>query len=312
MLVQLEEVFPNDLRVVYRDFPLLSIHNKAALATQAVLAAREQDQFWQMHDLLYEKQAEWSALSVEDFEGWLRDQAVALEMGIAQFSTDLNSESIIEQVQQAWTGGQEIGLPGTPFVLINGTIYSGPRDFSSMEQIMKLILMGERQFTSCPPMVIDPLKEYLATLETEKGDVVIQFFPKQAPVTVNSFVFLAQKGWFDGITFHRVLPGFVAQTGDPSGTGSGNPGYLFKNEIDPTLSFDRPGLVAMANTGPDSNGSQFFITYEAAPHLDGAYTIFGQVVSGMEVLAGLTPRDPRIGVDLPPGDLLLSVRIEER
>jgi cyclophilin family peptidyl-prolyl cis-trans isomerase len=129
---------------------------------------------------------------------------------------------------------------------------------------------------------------------------------------VNSFVFLARQGWFDGITFHRVLPGFVAQTGDPSGTSQGNPGYMFNNEIDPTLKFDQAGIVGMANSGPDTNGSQFFITYAPAPNLNGGYTIFGKVLSGMDVLEQLTPRDPQPGLSLPPGNKLIKVTIEEK
>jgi cyclophilin family peptidyl-prolyl cis-trans isomerase len=161
-------------------------------------------------------------------------------------------------------------------------------------------------------MTINPKKQYIATLETEKGQVVLQLYPDKAPLAVNSFVFLARSGWFDGITFHRVIPGFVAQTGDPSGTGQGNPGYMFNSEIEPALKFDRAGVVGMANSGPDTNGSQFFITYGPVPDLNGGYTIFGKVLSGMDVLEQLTPRNPQPGVSLPPGDELISVTIEEK
>jgi cyclophilin family peptidyl-prolyl cis-trans isomerase len=129
---------------------------------------------------------------------------------------------------------------------------------------------------------------------------------------VNSFIFLAKNNWFDGVTFHRVLPDFVAQAGDPTGSGFGGPGYAFDNEIDPTLTFDRAGILAMANAGPGSNGSQFFITYTAVPRLDGDYTIFGQVASGMEVVSNLTPRNPAESMDLPPGDKILDVEIIEK
>ena len=160
-------------------------------------------------------------------------------------------------------------------------------------------------------MSIDPAKQYIATLKTEKGDIVIELFPDKAPIAVNNFVFLARNGWFDGITFHRVLPGFVAQSGDPSGTGFGGPGYAFVNETS-ELKYDKPGMVGMANSGKDSNGSQFFITFAPAPQLDGGYTIFGQVVSGMDIATNLSPRDPANTLDLPPGDQILSVTIEER
>jgi cyclophilin family peptidyl-prolyl cis-trans isomerase len=131
-------------------------------------------------------------------------------------------------------------------------------------------------------------------------------------MAVNNFVFLARSGWFDGITFHRVLPDFIAQAGDPTATGFGGPGYTFGNEVSPDLMFDRAGLLAMANAGPDSNGSQFFITFAPAPHLDGGYTIFGEVIEGMTVVQSLTPRDPSRSMDLPPGDVIQAVIIEER
>ena len=171
--------------------------------------------------------------------------------------------------------------------------------------------MEELQFTSCPPLTIDQEGSYQATVELEQGSIVLDLFADQAPLAVNSFIYLAENGWFDGITFHRVIPGFVAQTGDPSGTGYGNPGYRFGNEVSSDLVFDRAGLVAMANSGPDSNGSQFFITYAPAPNLNGGYTIFGEVVEGMEVVEAITPRDPQQGLDLPPGDLIISVTIEK-
>ena len=162
-------------------------------------------------------------------------------------------------------------------------------------------------------MTIDPGKQYIATLETEKGEIVLQLYPDKAPLAVNSFVYLARQGWYDGITFHRVLPGFVAQTGDPSATGQGNPGYLFKSEIDPALKFDQAGLVGMANSGPDTNGSQFFITYAPAPNLDGNYTIFGKVLSGMDVLESTDTAQPATGDPVYHRAItLISVTIEEK
>jgi cyclophilin family peptidyl-prolyl cis-trans isomerase len=148
-------------------------------------------------------------------------------------------------------------------------------------------------------------------LKTERGDIVIRLFADRAPMTVNSFLFLARDGWYDDITFHRVIPDLFAQTGDPSGTGKGNPGYYVITEIDPSLTFDRPGLVAMVNSGPDTSGSQFFITYAPTPQYNRQFTIFGEVISGMDILQELTPRDAQPGSDTPPGDRLLSIDIEE-
>ena len=161
-----------------------------------------------------------------------------------------------------------------------------------------------------PAMTIDPTKTYLATLKTAKGDITVQLFADKAPNAVNNFVFLANEGFYDNTTFHRVLDGFMAQGGDPTGSGTGGPGYTFADEIDPGLSFDQRGVLAMANSGPDTNGSQFFMTFGPASWLDGGYTIFGQVVDGDLVLDQLTRRDPEQNPTFT-GDVLSSVVISE-
>ena len=162
-----------------------------------------------------------------------------------------------------------------------------------------------------PSMSIDVDKQYFATVKMAKGgEFVIQLFPDKAPRTVNSFVFLARKGYFDGTTFHRVLEGFMAQGGDPTGTGGGGPGYQFPNE-DSDLTFDKAGVVAMANAGRDTNGSQFFITFGPADFLNGGYTIFGQVIEGMDVVNAITRRDPDQNPDYL-GDAIESVTITEK
>ncbi len=311
-LNRLLESHPNELRVVSRVFPALKTNDKAALAAQAAEAAAKQGKFWEMHDLLYAQQKEWTSLSAAGFERWLATQASALGMNVDQFQQDLKSSDVVATVQQDWESGKKIGVPVTPLILINGQIYSGPLDFDSLNDVINLIALGKRQYTSCPPVTVQPNKEYIATLHTEKGDIVIQLFADKAPMTVNSFLFLAKNGWYDNITFHRVMPDLFAQTGDPSGTGKGNPGYYVITEINPSLTFDRPGRVAMVNSGPDTSGSQFFITYAPTAKYNGQYTIFGQVLTGMEVLKQLTPRDPQPGTNPPPGDKLISVRVEEK
>ncbi len=167
-----------------------------------------------------------------------------------------------------------------------------------------------KQWDKEPEMIIDPHKIYLATFKTEKGDIKIQLFADKAPKTVNNLVFLARQGYYDNTTFHRVLPNFMAQGGDPTGTGSGGPGYRFEDEIDPSLRFDDGGYLAMANAGPNTNGSQFFITFVPTPWLNGSHTIFGKVVAGMDVLLSLTPRDPTENPTYP-GDLLKTIEITE-
>jgi len=159
-----------------------------------------------------------------------------------------------------------------------------------------------------PPMKIDTSRQYFATVALAKGgEFVMQLYPDKAPITVNSFVFLSCKGFFNGVTFHRVLDGFMAQGGDPTGTGGGGPGYEFVNE-DSDLVFDKAGVVAMANAGRDTNGSQFFITFDVADFLNGGYTIFGQVVDGMDVVNSITRRDPDQNPSFT-GDVMESVTI---
>jgi peptidylprolyl isomerase len=168
-----------------------------------------------------------------------------------------------------------------------------------------------KQYSSAPPITVDVSKQYFATVKMAKGgEFVIQLYPDKAPITVNSFVFLARQGFFSGVTFHRVLEGFMAQGGDPTGTGGGGPGYEFQNE-NSDLKFDKAGVVAMANAGPNTNGSQFFITFSPQPSLNGGFTIFGQVTSGMDVVNGITRRDPNQNPSFP-GDAMVSVTITEK
>jgi len=158
-----------------------------------------------------------------------------------------------------------------------------------------------------PPMTIDTSKKYRAVMETEKGNLVLELFARDVPKTVNNFVFLATQGYYDGTTFHRVLPGFMVQGGDPTGTGRGNPGYRFEDEF--TGHKHDAGALSMANAGPNTNGSQFFITYVPVHQLDGKHSVFGQLVEGMDVLEKITPRDPSKNPNFE-GDKLIRVDIE--
>ncbi len=162
-----------------------------------------------------------------------------------------------------------------------------------------------------PDMTINVAKKYTAVVKTVRGDFTIELRADIAPRHVNSFVFLARDQYYDGVTFHRVIPGFVAQGGDPTGTGTGGPGYMLPAEFTNALKFER-GTVGMARTqDPNSAGSQFFINYAATPNLDGQYTIFGTVSQGMEVVDCLTPRDPSRNPNAPPGDKIITIEIRE-
>jgi cyclophilin family peptidyl-prolyl cis-trans isomerase len=169
--------------------------------------------------------------------------------------------------------------------------------------------MTDRTYDRPPEMALDPDKDYHANLVTEKGNVRIKLFATEAPETVNNFVFLAREGYFNGTTFHRVIEGFMAQGGDPTGSGTGGPGYRIRDEFHLDLRHDRPGILSMANRGPDTGGSQFFITHVATPWLDDRHAVFGEVVEGMEAVNALRERDPQS--DHEPGDRIERVEIEE-
>jgi cyclophilin family peptidyl-prolyl cis-trans isomerase len=166
-----------------------------------------------------------------------------------------------------------------------------------------------KEYSTAPAMSIDPAKKYTAHIKTNKGTIVIELFADKAPVTVNNFVFLAREGFYDNTTFHRVIKPFMVQGGDPSGTGRGGPGYRFKDEFHPTLKHDKAGILSMANAGPGTNGSQFFITHIPTPHLDGRHSVFGKVIEGMDVVNAIPERDPQRARE--PGETLISIEIVE-
>ncbi len=326
VLDQLVKDHSNDLKVVLRPFPIpasivatlvppsvVPSLDKSDLSVGAALAAGNQGKFWEMRDVLHAQYNAWANLTPQAFQQWVSGQAAGLGLDRAKFEQDLTSPATQSEEKSLYDTAVGLGISSIPTVFINGGLQQrAALSYDGLESTISLIALGSRQFKSCPPFAIDPTKEYTATLHTVKGDIVLRLFADKAPLAVNSFVFLARQGWFDGVTFHRVIPGFVAQAGDPSGTGSGGPGYFFDNEVSPDLLFDKPGMVGMANSGPNTNGSQFFITYAAEPQLDGSYTVFGQVIQGMQVVESLTPRDPQQTSGLPPGDRILSVTIQEQ
>ena len=162
---------------------------------------------------------------------------------------------------------------------------------------------------AAPSGALDTSKAYAARFKTERGDIVVELYADRAPLTVENFVSLALAGFYDGTTFHRVIGGFMAQGGDPTGTGTGGPGYQFGDEFHPTLRHDGPGILSMANAGPGTNGSQFFLTYGPTPHLDNKHSVFGKITEGMDVLRSIRERDPQR--DHQPGDRIDTIEITE-
>jgi cyclophilin family peptidyl-prolyl cis-trans isomerase len=170
--------------------------------------------------------------------------------------------------------------------------------------------MTTQQWSRPPALEIDPKKSYSATLNTDKGKITVKLFADKVPLTVNNFVFLARQGFYDNTIFHRVISDFMVQGGDPTGTGMGGPGYKFSDEFSQGLRHDKPGVLSMANSGPNTNGSQFFITHLPTPWLDNKHSVFGQVTDGMDVLFSIPPRDPSKRDS--PSITLLSVTILEQ
>jgi cyclophilin family peptidyl-prolyl cis-trans isomerase/protein-disulfide isomerase len=316
---QLEQFYLDNadkVNLVFRHLPLPSIHPKAFPAHQAAEAAGMQGKFFEMHDLLFAEQQVWSAgtVSVEGFVDYALELAGKLDLDLAKFEEDYNSEAVLNKITLSYTDATEnIGISGTPtvFIVINGVPYSSSYDYNTLSSILKLIELDKNRYTECPPMVVDVTKVYEATITTSKGDFTVELYPEKAPLAVNSFVFLATEGFYNNVEFHRVIPGFVAQVGDPTGLGMGGPGYEYANEIS-DLKFDSEGVLGVANAGANTNGSQFFITYAAQTALDGGYTVFGKVIEGMDVVTSLNAVDPQQGITAETLDKIISITITEK
>lgn len=300
----------DNLRLVFRHFPL-SYHDKALIAAEAAEAAGAQGAFWEMHDLIYERYMQWVELPSEQMPDVLTGYAQELGLDVERFRRDLDQHTFQDKVTAQYQEAVGLRLPATPTFIVNGRMYPADQwglSYLGVDAFIRLAML--ERYDAPPPLVIEPGHQYFATIRTAKGDIVVQLYADQAPANVNSFVFLAQEGWYDGVTFHRVVTDFVAQSGDPTGTGAGGPGYECDDEIT-DLGFDQTGVVGIANAGPNTGGSQFFITLSPQPGLNGRYTVIGKVIEGLDVLASLAPRDPGDPGALP-GDVIETILIEER
>ena len=308
ILSEVLKAYPNDVRLVFRHWPL-GFHPNAPLAAQAAEAAGKQGKFFDMLDLIFAGQSEWSEKSTADFETWLKGKAATLGLDAAKFNQDLQDPVIVQKIKDDQTAGNNLGLQGTPTLYINGSLYQDERSVEVLSMIIGLIKNRGQEYKQCPPTVTEPNKDYTVTLTTTKGDIVIDLLEKVAPVTVNNFIFLAQNNWFKDNAFFVVRNDFVL-SGDITNTGFGGPGYAFKNEINLDLKFDKEGMVGMYNFGPGTNGSQFFITKNAMDALTGRYTVFGQVISGLDVLKALTLHETNQSPD--SADKILNITINAK
>ena len=264
-----------------------------------------------MHDRIFEDLDNWKDLSVADFRARLSEYASDVDLDVKQFDADLDGRTFTDKVNTAREFAQNIGLSGTPFLLVNEVPWQ--LDYNQLEQVVPFV----KEFGAYPDMAIDPAKEYTATIATEQGDIVVELYAGQSPLAVNSFVFLARQGFYDGAPFHRVVDKFVAQAG-PTGLWATGLGYQYKTETSADLKYDGPGWLGVARTNEiDTNGGQWFITRTGvdAQQLEaltsGPYTIFGRVTQGQDVVDGPTIREPQQNPDTQPS-LIKTVTIEAK
>lgn len=309
---KLMEKYPDDVRLVYRPLPLAQLHPTAPLAAQAAEAAGMQGKFWEMYEAIFSNQEGFAPLTAEELKTQLVAVAESLDLDTEQFVADMESQAVVDKIANGAQAMFDVGVSSTPTVLANGRPLGDWRGnyLSNIIEVMKA--EGDME-VECPEFVIDQSKTYTATITTKDGDMVIELYDDVAPLAVNSFVYLARKGFYDGVSFHRVYHTFMAQAGDPTGTGWSGAGYQFREEIDPGLTFDEPYMVGVAKGNqPGTSGSQFFITYVPYPSLNGGYTIFGKLIEGIDVLEKITERDADNNPDAPRGDEIISIVIDEK
>ncbi|MCJ7514090.1 MAG: peptidylprolyl isomerase [Anaerolineales bacterium] len=299
VLADLRAIHPHDLQIVFRPYPLWPVHDKALIAAQAAESAGAQGLFWEMHDLLFSSADEWVALSPEDFRAWLEAASRSLPLDHQAFERAMSEGTFEDHALRDFAAALASGLPGAPVVFLNQTLVPMDPTLNNLEALLRLSQVEAQGLPPGPPPAARPEKAYLALLDTSAGPIEIELYPASAPQAVGSFVYLAQQGWYNGTVFHRVVPGALAESGDPTHTGLGGPAYRFGNEIDSSLSFSQVGMVSLRNDGPGSNGGIYFINLRPLPDLDGTYTIFGRVLTGLDLLQQLPGRDPI-------GDLLLT------
>lgn len=276
--IEFQAAHPDEVRYVYRHFPL-TFHEKAPMSAYAADAAGKQGFFFEAEHWLYETQNTWSPMeTLEEFEVWLREniQTALPELDYEQWTEDFESEEIRSVVDGSFDAVAATGLiNGTPTFFAN--FYQVNMDPEELEQYIKLFTMQKNYRTSCPVLAVEEGKEYRAVLHTTAGDVVIDLFADKAPNLVSNFMELAKDGFYDNNEFHHVVPGFVAQTGDPSATGVGMAGYYLADENLNNGGFDEAGAVAMANTGENKNASQFFITQDLTEYFRQVYLATGDI-----------------------------------
>lgn len=319
ILDEFQAMYPDDVRVVSRFFPL-SYHDKALLGIQALMAADLQGQFHTLKSFLFKRQYQdqedeadlpasdfWVDLDPADFDSWLEEQVPALGIDADQLLIDMYDDEIVAKVATLYDEAIAIGIGGTPALYING--YEWPessRGVDIFSVYLKLLKNKAIEMDECPPTVIDQDKSYQATIATTKGNIVVELYADKAPIAVNSFVYLAQEGWYNDLPI-LASSDFVL-SGDHSDTSYGGPGYAYMEESN-DLTLDEPGMLAVYSVWPGYglNGSMFFINRVAMPNQENR-TVFGKVIEGMDVLESISNRESN---SLPVEDEVLEISIAE-
>jgi len=313
ILTSFQNKYPNDVRVVfrYRPFPE-SFHDKSILGCQAMEAAGMQGKFQEFKNWLFERRSKdannanvadlpdsefWLSVAPDDFDEWLAERVADLGIDTEQFLEDMFSEEVVIKIQEAQASADALGIKGTPTLFINGFEWpEGTRGTEIFSVYTELLLHQENEFKECPQMLIDTAKSYSASIETTKGNIVVELFDDIAPYAVNSFVFLSNQGWYDNLPI--IVNDQLILSGDPSNTGVGGAGYAYKDEINSNYNFSEPGMLATYSPfGPNLNGSMFLIN-KAAVEGQGGTTIFGKVLNGLEVVNSLTSEDHIIKITI--------------
>lgn len=303
---------PGQIRVIYRPFPLYQIDDKAQLSALGAEAAGRQGKFWPMHDRLVDSYQTWRGLAPADFQVWLVTQAQDLGLDPNRFLDDLTDQALTDELAHKIGAASASGVPGVPFVLLNGRPFLLAIDESQLEAAVRLALLQGDQPSIYPSLDLEPGVDYLADITTNLGRLQIQLYADTAPLAVNSFIQLAQSGWYDRTGAYQVVPGQWVAFGDPTGTGLGDVGYHYPVETDPTRGFNRAGVVGMTNSGPSLNGGRFFIGLVPLPEYDDSHTVIGHVADGLDLLDSLAARSPLADLLTTPELVIRSIRIETR
>ncbi|NPA06574.1 MAG: thioredoxin domain-containing protein [Chloroflexi bacterium] len=294
-LERLRQERPREIAWVFRAYPLVPVHDKALLAVQIAEAAGWQGAFWPMHDVLVQQWDAWHALPVDAFWDWVLSQARALGLDAERLRRDATSPEAERLAREAWERGRAAGLVSVPILFINGELYTGPHDEASLRAVLALEALSARMVTACPPRRPPEQLPTAAVFATDRGRFRVALLPEQNPDGVNSFVFLAERGWYDDTPVYRVIPGQAVYLGDPSGTGMGHAGFLFAaapTSPDP----EGPGWVVLDWVSPGMVDGRLAIRLgtTSPPALRGA-PVIGRVVEGLDILQRLPewrPEDP--------------------